>query len=287
MKVLRFNGEFFNIKDTLECGQIFRFKEYKEGFLAYSKDKAFYCYNSGDFAIIECQDEDEEYVKNLFDLSRDYKAIYESARSINNLVLEKASDIGKGIRILNQDIFEMVVSFIISQNNNIPRIKNSIEKLCQSAGEKREFLGEGYYTFPSPIALKDKDVNFYKSIGLGYRAEYLYLLIQEVIKGYDFYKLSSFKEEELYNELLKVKGIGPKVAECIMLFGYHKTRVFPVDTWIEKVYREDFNGKLKDRKQISNFFVNKFKENSGYYQQYLFYYKRSFEKIEIKRGKKV
>lgn len=287
MKVLRFNGEFFNIKDTLECGQIFRFKEYKQGFLAYSKDKAFYCYNSGDFAIIECQDEDEEYVKNLFDLSRDYKAIYESVKEVNNSVLKKASDIGKGIRILNQDIFEMVVSFIISQNNNIPRIKNSIEKLCQSAGEKREFLGEGYYTFPSPISLKDKDVDFYKNIGLGYRAEYLYLLIQEINKGFDFYKLSSLKEEELYIELLKVKGIGPKVAECIMLFGYHKTSVFPVDTWIEKVYREDFNGKLKNRKQISNYFVNNFKENSGYYQQYLFYYKRSFEKKEIKSLKKV
>jgi N-glycosylase/DNA lyase len=274
MKVLRFNGEFFNIKDTLECGQIFRFKEYKEGFLAYSKDKAFYCYNSGDFAIIECQDEDEEYVKNLFDLSRDYKAIYESVKEVKNSVLKKASDIGKGIRIRNQDISEMVVSFIISQNNNIPRIKNSIEKLCQSAGEKREFLGEGYYTFPSPISLKDKDVDFYKSIGLGYRAEYLYLLIQEINKGFDFYKLSSLKEEELYIELLKVKGIGPKVAECIMLFGYHKTDVFPTDTWVVKAYKHYFGDSENNAISISNKFVEIFGELSGFAQQYLFYQMR-------------
>ena len=277
MKTIKFKGEFFNVKDTLSCGQFFRFKEYKKGYLAFTQDKAFYCYNEGDFAIIECEDSAYEYAFKFFDLDRDYKAIYESSLSYNIEVLNKATKIGKGVRILNQDAIENVISFIISQNNNIPRIKGIIEKLCAKLGEKKEFLGEEYFTFPKIEKLKGASYEFYKEIGLGYRAGYIYQTIKEIVNGYDYYKNYELPEDELYKELISKKGIGPKVAECIMLFGYHKTKVFPVDTWIEKVYREDFKGILKDRKQISKYFTETFKENSGYIQQYLFYYKRSHE----------
>ena len=277
MKKIIFSSEFFNIKDTLNCGQIFRFREYKKGYLITSLDKSFYCYNENDLAVIECEEADEEYVKNFFDLSRNYKAIYESALDSKIEILLKASERGKGIRILNQDLLEMVFSFIISQNNNIPRIKKIIEKLCIFRGEKKTFLGEEYFAFPKLENLVNLPLEFYKEIGLGYRSEYILNLVKLLNEGLDFNAFKSLEEEKLYKNLVKIKGIGPKVAECIMLFGYHKERVFPVDTWIEKVYRENFNGNLKSIKEISEYFVNRFKDNSGYFQQYLFYYKRSIE----------
>ncbi len=278
MAKLIFSNEFFNIKDTLECGQTFRFKPYKKGYLVNSSSKCCYCYNVGDDVVIECEDADRDYFYNYFDLDRDYKVIYESALNENVQILSQSATLGKGIRILNQDSVEMLFSFIVSQNNNIPRIKGIIEKLCLMLGEKKCFDSQEYYAFPTVEKMAEQDFSFYQSIGLGYRAEYIRRLAVDLVGGMSLSGLNELSATELKAQLIKIHGVGPKVADCVALFGFHKSDSFPVDTWIEKVYHEDFKGSIKDRAKISDWFTSRFKQNSGYYQQYLFYYKRISEK---------
>ena len=171
----------------------------------------------------------------------------------------------------------MVFSFLISQNNNIPRIKKAVNTISERLGDKKEFMGHTYYAFPSVEKICAKDESFFKECGLGYRAEYVKIVANELKNGM-LNKIYNFNENDIKQELIKIKGIGEKVADCICLFGLYKTRSFPVDVWIEKIYRENFNGKLTNRKQITNYFVDQFGYDAGYFQQYLFYYKRSLEK---------
>ena len=281
---LVYNGEFFNVKDTLECGQVFRFIPHEKGYKVFSRDKCCYAYNEGDNAVIECQDEDKEYFENYFDVYRDYSLIYNSAVKEGVDILKRSATAGKGIRILNQDKTETLFSFIISQNNNISRIKGIIERLCESLGEKRVFRGETYYAFPSAEIMSKKDENFYKEIGLGYRAEYVRRLAVEIDGGYNIEVLSKLSTDELKRELVSIYGVGAKVANCVTLFAFGRSKSFPVDTWIEKVYVNDFKGNIKNRDKITEYFINRFGENAGYFQQYLFFYKRLEEKL-IKSAK--
>jgi N-glycosylase/DNA lyase len=274
MKKIVTNSEYFNVKDTLECGQVFRYTPYKKGYAVISCDKFAYCYNEGEIAVIECNACDEEYFYNYFDLGKDYSVIYKKALSFNVDVLTASANAGKGIRILNQNAEETIFSFIVSQNNNIPRIKGILQKLCVSLGEKKTFLDTEYYSFPTSKKLAEKPIEFFREIGLGYRAEYIKKFAEQLSNGLDVNSFHSLSTENLNKRLLEIHGIGPKVANCVTLFGYHRADSFPVDTWIEKVYREDFKGELKNRDKITEYFTSTFKENAGYFQQYLFYYER-------------
>ncbi|MBO4323588.1 MAG: hypothetical protein J5836_02885 [Clostridia bacterium] len=270
-----YDSEFFNIKDTLECGQIFRFRPFKKGYMVFSGENACYAYAENGKTVVEA--EDIEYFDKFFDSETDYKKICLKAENCGFDVVKKSARLGKGIRILRQNPEETLYSFIISQNNNIPRIKGIIEKTCAALGEKREFSGEEYYTFPKTEMLLSKDESFYKGLGYGYRAGYITAVAKAIAEGFDLESISDLPTKQLKEKLLTLKGVGPKVADCVTLFGYHKTDSFPVDTWIEKLYVEDFNGREKDRNRITEYFLNIFGENSGYVQQYIFYYKRSLE----------
>lgn len=278
MKKIIYESTFFNIKDTLECGQIFRFLQHLNGYLVYSCDKCAYVYENLGNTVIECNDADEEYFYNYFDLARDYKSIYDSAIKENVDILTRSATAGKGVRILNQDKCEMLFSFIVSQNNNIPRIKGILQKLCDKLGDKKTFMGVDYTTFPNVEVMAKQDITFYQSIGLGYRAQYILKLAQNIASGFSVDALSDLTTIELKESLTKIYGVGPKVADCVALFGFHRSDSFPVDVWIEKVYKQDFGGELTDRKKIAQWFTDKFGYMSGYYQQYLFYYKREKEK---------
>ena len=280
---MTFLSEYFDPLSTLDCGQIFRFSPFDKGFLVVSKDKCAYLYKDNDLSIIECEEKDKGYFYNFFDLDRDYKAIFDMAKAQNVEILTKSANVGKGIRILNQDKQETLFSFIISQNNNIPRIKNIIEKLCLNLGEKRAFKGREYYTFPTAQKMAEMAEEFYLGLSLGYRAKYIKSLADNVANGLNVDEFDKLDTEQLKLKLQSLLGVGPKVADCVALFGYHRSDSFPVDTWIEKVYKEDFLGNIKDRKKIAEYFVKTFKDNAGYYQQYLFYYKRSMEKQELNK----
>ena len=278
MKEITVELEFFSPKDTLECGQIFRFFPVNEGYLVLSNDKACIVMQKNDTAVICCEESDEEYFYNYFDLSTDYSAIYSRAQKSKYEILKKASSMGKGVRILRQNSEEMLISFLISQNNNIPRIKKIINTLSEKFGEKKRFLDYEYYAFPSAKILSNADDALLKECGLGYRAPYLKGLCKEIASNDLINRLTGLNEELLKKELLAINGIGEKVANCALLFGFYKTKSFPVDVWIEKIYREDFGGTLTDRSKITTFLIEEFAEDSGYFQQYLFYYKRSLEK---------
>ncbi len=266
-----YNSEYFNPEHVLECGQIFRFRKFGEGYIVLSADKACYVYVDGAKTIVECEDPD--YFYGYFDLARDYSAIVNRAKSHNIPLLTRSADKFKGLRLLNQNKEEMLYSFIISQNNNIPRIKGIISRICEGLGEKRAFMGETYFTFPSSEKLAGAGKEFFKTAGCGYRDSFLAETSARVLKE-GVSHLESLPAEELKKQLLTYKGVGAKVADCVALFGFGKRGSFPVDTWIEKIYKEDFNGTLTDRAKMTEYFQQTFGEDSGYIQQYLFYGKR-------------
>ena len=265
IETISFNSEYFNDLSTLDCGQIFRFTKLEQGFMVLSKDKCAIIQTKDAITTIKCRKNDKDYFINFFDLARDYKSICDSAKQEN-------------VSILNQDKEETLFSFIISQNNNIPRIKGIIEKLCTALGEKKEFLGIEYYSFPTADKMAEMDLSFYQSIGLGYRARYILNLAQMLNNGLKLDEFCSLSTPNLRKKLTSILGVGNKVADCVILFGYHKTDSFPVDTWIDKVYHQDFLGEQKDRIKIAEELTKRFGENAGYYQQYLFYHKRLIEK---------
>ncbi len=255
----------FDVVQTLNCGQIFRFVINGNEALVYSKDKC--AKIDWDKNKIEINTKDIDYFYNFFDLNTDYSKIKKILKE--DELLSSAIDYGAGIRIINNDAYEILISFIISANNNIKRIKNSIEYLCSHFGKN---MGN-YYAFPTLDELKKATIKDYKNAGLGYRAEQMYETVQKLeIK--DFNRLIKMPKDEQYKFLLSLKGIGEKVANCIMLFGLGVKDVFPVDTWINKVYNNITNTKTTDRKKITKELTNKYKELSGYAQQYFFYYYR-------------
>ena len=186
--------------------------------------------------------------------------------------MEKALTFGSGIRILKQDHFETIISFIVSANNNIKRIKKILFAIREKFGTKKE----DYYAFPTLSQLKTATVEDFKNLGAGYRAKYLYEVCRQ-LENEDLNEWLKFSTEELNKKLLSLMGVGQKVADCIMLFGFSKQDVFPVDTWIEKVYCTYFNEE-HDRKKIRQNLLETFGEKSGYAQQYLFYSMREKNK---------
>ena len=276
LKKITVDSQFFNAKDTLECGQIFRYFPVEEGYLVLSGEKACILTSEKDKTVVLCNDEDEGYFYNYFDLKTDYKSIFQRAQTSNYEILKNASSLGKGVRILRQDREEMLFSFLISQNNNIPRIKKAVNSLAEKLGNKKSFNGHDYYTFPTAKKLNLQTEEFFKEVGLGYRSSYMKTVSEWVNSG-QMQGLENLSREEVKQALMQIKGVGEKVADCVCLFGFSFTESFPVDVWIEKIYREDFCGNLTNRSKITEFFLNEFKGDAGYFQQYLFYYKRSLE----------
>ena len=189
-----------------------------------------------------------------------------------------------GIRILNQDRWETIISFIISQNNNIPRIKGCIESLCRNFGEYAgSYRGEEYYSMPAPQVLAALDIEDLAPVRLGYRAKYIIETSKKIVAdgGVEFLD-SAFDEnssgDEVYEYLTGLCGVGPKVANCIMLFCMQQYDSFPVDVWVKRVMNRLYGFDESDIKGMKNFAADKYMNLGGFAQQYLFYYIRSLEK---------
>ncbi len=272
MQKTDYDARYFNPEHVLECGQIFRYERYGRGYKVFSRDMACYVYTDGARTVVESDYPD--YFYNFFDLARDYGEIIKKMNSFGFPLLDRACERAKGLRLLNQDKEEMLFSFIISQNNNIPRIKCIISRICGGLGEKREFMGESYHAFPTASRLASVTAEFYRAAGAGYRDVFLAETAKRVAAE-GLSRLDGLGAKELKKELLTYKGVGPKVADCVCLFGFGKAASFPVDTWVEKIYFEDFGGKEKSRLKINDYFTSLFGEYSGYAQQYLFYGKRA------------
>ena len=188
---------------------------------------------------------------------------------------------GEGIRILNQDLWEMIISFIVSANNNIPRIKGIIDRMSKKYGTCIVFRGQEYYTFPTPEALATVSMENLRALGLGFRDKYIFETTRKIVNGeVDLEKLKQEKStKNIRNELLTLSGVGPKVADCILLFSTLKRfDVFPIDVWVRRVMNDLYihnpvEAKV-NKKEIEQLAKEKFGDLEGIAQQYLFYWKR-------------
>lgn len=276
------NQESFELKDIFECGQCFRWNEQndksyigviKNGVLSVKKD---------DEKIIFCgmlNGNIKNVVEEYFDLNRNYGEIKDKLSHIDQY-LKNSIEYGSGIRILNQDLWETIISFIISANNNIPRIKGIIEKISKKYGNEIEWNGKKYYTFPNAEQLKNVSVQDFRDLGTGFRDIRLYETTHLILdKKVDLEKMHTEDTLTAREELLTLSGVGPKVADCILLFSTLKRfDVFPIDVWVRRVMNELYikneDETKVSKKEIMKIANEKFGALEGIAQQYLFYWKR-------------
>lgn len=268
----------FDPKDIFTCGQCFNFTaEDDDSYTAVFLDKIINLKKDGEKIIIDNISLDEFYdiFYDYFDLVTDYEKIKKDIALDDTL--KKAVEYGSGIRILNQDFFETLISFIISANNQIPRIKKSVKIISQRYGNYiGDYKNKSYYSFPSPEKLSEVNPEELREYArVGFRDKRIIETAKIIRDGFfDFNKDIKLDSKTLRKKLQELPGVGPKVADCILLFALHKREAFPVDVWIKRAMETLFIKKEVDKKQIADYAYKYFKDNAGYAQQYLFYYGR-------------
>lgn len=274
--------ESFELKDIFECGQCFRWNKNENGSYTGVINKGVLNVEKQGEKIIftgMLDGDIKEVVRFYFDLDRNYEEIKMQLSNIDKY-LKTSVEYGKGIRILNQDLWETIISFIISANNNIPRIKGIIERISKKYGTEIEWNGEKYYTFPTPKQLRKATVEDLRSLGTGFRDIRIYETTQKVLSGeFNLNEIQNKDTLSAREELLTLSGVGPKVADCILLFSTLKRfDVFPIDVWVRRVMNELYIKNEDETKvsknEISKIAKKKFGNLEGLAQQYLFYWKR-------------
>ena len=277
------NIKSFELADIFDCGQCFRWNKQEDGsYTGIFKENVMNVQKDGDTVIFKgiCNGDIKEIVQDYFDLNRNYEKIKEKLSQIDDN-MKISIEYGQGIRILNQDLWEMIISYIISANNNIPRIKGIIERLSKTYGREIDWNGEKYYTFPTPEELKDVTVEDYRKLGTGFRDIRLYETVHMVLdKKVDLEEMKNNPNTmEVREQLLTLSGVGPKVADCILLFSTLKRfEVFPIDVWVRRVMNELYikneDETKVNKKALEKLAQEKFRNLAGIAQQYLFYWKR-------------
>ncbi len=278
------NSTSFEPEQIFECGQCFRWQREEDrsytgvfgrNVINVKKEK-----NKIIFTGI-CEKDIKELCWSYFDLERDYEAMKKVLKQVDKTMLDSIS-YGSGIRLLNQDIWETLISFIISANNNIPRIKKIIENLARTYGNPIKWKDKTYYTFPTPKQLEHVTTLEFRKLGLGFRDKYIENVTKKILHNeISFEELSKIKEtEKLREKLMQFNGVGEKVADCVLLFSTLKRLdVFPIDVWVRRVMQElyfpEADEKSVDKKQIKKMAEIKFRNLSGLAQQYLFYWRRA------------
>lgn len=282
MKVCEKNGNIvlqnvkdFNLTHIFECGQCFRWNKENDGYFGVAMGKPLYITQNNSTVTLHNTDIEtfNSVWKSYFDLDTDYGKI-KSSLSFDS-VLKTATEFGYGIRILRQDAFECLISFIISASNNIPRIKRIIELLCQNFGEKITENKETFYLFPTPERLSALSLEDLAVIRAGFRDKYILAAAKLVKNGQidlECLKAASFGYAK--SELLKIAGVGEKVASCILLFGLQKYEGFPIDVWVKRILEYCWFDTEQPKESLSEFAEKKFGNLCGFAQQYLFYWAR-------------
>ncbi len=265
----------FNLDHIFECGQCFRWNKEPDGsYIGVAMGKALkISQTASSVTLYDTSKEDFENIwYNYFDMNNDYGIIKSTLSS--DKILKEAISYGGGIRILNQDLWECVVSFIISASNNIPRIKKIINSLCELYGDKIEYLGNTYYTFPSSEKIYSLNLDDLAPIKAGFRDKYILSAAKLFHEGMCIDTFKNLTYYDAKKELMKIKGIGNKVADCILLFGLSKRNSFPIDVWIKRVVEYCYFTSPQSIREIEKFSLEKFGSLGGYAQQYLFFYAR-------------
>ena len=270
----------FDIDSTITCGQIFRYTKENNNYTIILKDRVISLTVDNQNINIESNNEDnlEEVINDYFDLKRDYKKIEDDIikmdKNIEQAILES-----HGLHMIHQDPFETIISYVISQNNRVPSITNSLNLIAQRYGKKIVFKDKEYYLFPSYQDLKAIKEEEYRECKVGFRDKYLLGIVESINnKTLDLDKIYDMTSDEALNYLMSFKGIGNKVASCILLFAYQKFDVYPIDTWVKKFMKDDYN--IEGLKEIKEFTVKTYKEYSGLAIQYMFNYKRNKSNLQ-------
>ena len=256
----------FNLRTIANSGQCFRMYEVEEDvFNIFSTDKMLRVKvlnnNSFDF---ECSEKEYKFYENYFDLKTNYQKYAKVCKS-NDVFLKKCIEFSNGLRILNQDKFEMIISFIISQRKSVKAIQTSIERMCKLSGKKIKNKYGEFYSFPNAKEILKLSKSKLMSCGMGYRTDYIIEFCKDYIAGkYDLEAMKKLPDEELLNTLLSIKGVGIKVASCVALFAYHRMSICPIDVWISRVLDKKYNGKIP----------KEYEKYAGMIQQYWFNYTR-------------
>ena len=258
----------FNIRKIAESGQCFRLKPTQAGgYVLVAFGRVLGLADTPEGVALDCSQAEFDAVwRDYFDITSDYAAIRAQADP-EDAFLRRACDYGAGIRMLRQEPWEMLVSFIISQRKNIPAIQYCIEALCSRYGEPIESGEERFFAFPSAQTLAALDESHFLACSLGYRAKYVLAAARMVAAGtLNLDAIASCSDEALYTALLAVPGVGEKVANCVMLFGYHRLARFPRDVWINRIEEREYGGVFP---------TERYPDSAGALQQYIFYYARS------------
>ncbi len=273
------NAKSFEPVHIFECGQCFRWNKEEDGsYTGVIKNGVINVKKLGkdvEFTGV-CDENIKQICEEYFNLQTNYEAIKEKLSNIDRY-LKNSIEYGNGIRILKQDLWETLLSFIISANNNIPRIKTIIERIAKKYGNRIEYRNKMYYTFPTPEMLQNASIDDFRGLGLGFRDVRIYETVQRTLKGeIDLEKLKQEENTEvLRKKLLEIPGVGPKVADCVMLFALNRFDVFPVDVWVKRVISElYFNKKEQTPNVIHEFAEKQYGNLAGLAQQYLFYWRR-------------
>lgn len=273
------NAKSFEPVHIFECGQCFRWNKEEDGsYTGVIKNSVINVKKIGndvEFTGV-CDENIKQICEEYFNLQTNYEAIKEKLSNID-IYLKNSIEYGNGIRILKQDLWETLLSFIISANNNIPRIKTIIERIAKKYGNRIEYRNKIYYTFPTPEMLQNASIDDFRGLGLGFRDVRIYETVQRTLKGeIDLEKLKQEENTEvLRKKLLEIPGVGPKVADCVMLFALNRFDVFPVDVWVKRVISElYFNKKEQTPNVIHEFAEKQYGNLAGLAQQYLFYWRR-------------
>lgn len=266
----------FKLYDTVMCGQIFRFFPLNDGsFDVILKDRVINIYQKDNALYVSSNDETdlEKVVRNYFDLDNDYEKMDDFLIK-NDVKLKDAINFSKGLTMIKQDPFETVMEYIISANNGVPQISAALNNIAEKYGKKVTFNNKEYYLFPTFNDLKDLSESDYRACKVGFRDKYLKQMVDKLnnddVNLDEFYTLDT---TDSLNKLMENNGIGPKVASCILLFAYQKYDVFPIDTWVKKIMKNDY--KIEGEKKIREFAVKTYGKYSAIALQYLFNYSRN------------
>lgn len=268
----------FNLNDTVTCGQIFRFFKQDDGsFDIILKDRVINVFKVDNYLYVSSNNEEdlENIVKNYFDLDNDYGSINDFLMCCDKK-LENAIEFSSGLTMIKQDPFITIIEYIISANNGVNQIANSLNLISKNYGKKIIFNDKEYYLFPESSDLKNVSLDDFRNCKVGFRDKYLKAIIEKInnneINLNEFYNLST---KDSLEKLMKNIGIGPKVASCILLFAYQKYDVFPIDTWVKKHMKINYG--IQGEKNIRDFAIKTYGKYSGIAIQYLFNYSRNIK----------
>ena len=263
----------FNLARSCACGQAFRWEKRGDGWMGVVSDRCAVLKQEAETLYINpCTPHEAAKWREYLDLDGNYAGLEDKLRA--NKALSVCLPCSSGIHVFTQEPFETLISFIISANNNLGRIQGIIGRLCAAAGEAMDTFTGIKHKFPTPCALARIPLEALRSLGLGYRAPFIHQTAGIIAEGYDLLKLRDLPLEDARKELMRFPGVGPKVADCALLFSLGHTRAFPMDVWMNRAMREIWFGGQSFSGAQKQAAISELGELAGIVQQYVFYYAR-------------